>query len=208
MKCYIFSRVQTQDIEYLGNIDFSKEFVICADGGYDFARRLGIVPDVWLGDGDSLKSKNIEAKETIKFPPEKDNTDTDLAVELALERGFKEIVILGGIGGRIDHEFSHFCLLKKILENGAKGYLIDSRNEVTMENGPFSVYPGEKKYISFFPFGGDVEGFSVEGLKYKAENVTLKSDMTLAQSNCFEEGGRQAKVSFKSGFLLVIRAND
>lgn len=207
MRCYIFCSAQVESYDFMRKIDFSDGFVICADGGYAHAKALGIVPDLWLGDGDSLFEPDVAAKEKITFPEKKDYTDTDLAVMTALERGYTDIVMLGALGGRLDHEFSHFCLLKKILNAGGRGVLLDEKNEITMEKDDFIVYPNDKKYISFFPFGGDVENFSVKGLCYEAENMCLKCDSVQASSNCFD-GYKSGMVSFSSGYLLVVRSND
>ncbi len=207
MRCYVFCSAPIEDYGYLDKYDFKKGFVICADGGYKHAKKLGIVPDLWLGDGDSLGMCEIDSKEKLVFPVKKDYTDTDLAVTEALKRGFDEILIFGALGGRLDHEFSHFCLLKKILDNGAKGFLINSKNEITMENKSFTVFPDDKKYISFFPFGGEVADFSVKGLCYEAENMTLKCNQVQASSNCFD-GNKRGKISFSDGYVLVIKSND
>ena len=207
MICYIFCSAPIENYDYLQKFDFEKGFVICADGGYLHTERLGIIPDLWLGDGDSLNKNRITAKETITFPAKKDYTDTDLAVTEALRRGFKEIVILGALGGRLDHEFSHFCLLKKVLESGAKAVLINEKNEITMENKNFTVHPDGKKYISFFPFGGDVTDFSVKGLCYDAEGMHLECNKVQASSNCFDDG-KPGEISFSSGYVLVIKSND
>lgn len=207
MICYIFCSAPIENYDYIKKYDFEKNFVICADGGYMHAEKLGIVPDLWLGDGDSLISSRVVAKETITFPAKKDYTDTDLAVTEALKRGFNEIVILGALGGRLDHEFSHFCLLKKIIESGAKGFLLNEKNEITMENKPFAVYPEDKKYISFFPFGGDVTDFSVKGLLYETEGMCLQTHKVQASSNSFV-GNNSGEIRFSSGCVLVIKSND
>lgn len=207
MRCFIFGSAPIESYDYLENTDFSDSLIICADGGLKHAAALGLTPDVWLGDGDSLSSAEVCVKERYTFPVRKDNTDMDLAIELALKKGCKDITILGGIGGRRDHEFSHFCLLKKILENGAKGRFIDEKNEITMEDKSFTVYPDNKKYISFFPFGGDVTNFSVKGLRYEAEGMQLSCSKVQASSNCFDGEGA-AYITFDSGFVLVIRSND
>lgn len=207
MRCYIFCSAEIEDYGFLSDADFENSLVICSDGGYKHAKKLGIVPDVWLGDGDSLSDKDIAAGEKLTFPVRKDNTDTDLAVELALERGCRDIVILGGIGGRLDHEYSHFCLLKKILKNGGRGTILSSKNEITMENKSFRIYPNDKKHISFFPFGDEVRNFTIKGLKYTADNMTLTNDEVRASSNSFD-GAEYAEISFTSGCVLVIRSND
>ncbi|MBO4940648.1 MAG: thiamine diphosphokinase [Clostridia bacterium] len=207
MRCFVFCSAQIDSYDFLKSFDFEKSFIICADGGYKHTQKLGLVPDLWIGDGDSLKNGHIAAKEIIAFPPQKDNTDTDLAVMEALRRGYKDIIILGALGGRLDHEYSHFCLLKKILDNGGRGTLLDSDNEITMENKRFSVFPDDKKYISFFPFGGDVNDFCVKGLYYETENMHLVSGEVQASSNCFVDE-KIGEISFSSGYILVIRSND
>ena len=207
MRCYIFCSAPIADYKFLEKYDFQNDFVICADGGYVHAKKLGIIPDLWMGDGDSLIGSAIVTKEKKCFPVKKDNTDGDLAVMEALNRGFDEIIIIGALGGRLDHEFSHFCLLKKILDNGAKGFLISEKNEITMEKENFTVEPDGRKYISFFPFAGDVENFTVRGLCYEAENMHLACNEVHASSNCFD-GDKVGKISFTSGYVLVIRADD
>lgn len=207
MRCFIFCSAPIENYDYLKKYDFENSYVICADGGYVHAEKLGIVPDLWIGDGDSLLNSKVITKERLTFPVKKDNTDTDLAVMEALERGYKDIIILGALGGRLDHEFSHYCLLKKILDKGGRGVLLNEKNEITIENQSFRVFPDGKKYISFFPFGGDVEGFSVRGLCYEAENMKLLCGEVQASSNCFD-GETPGEISFSKGYVLVIRSSD
>ncbi len=207
MKCYIFASAKIESYEYLKKIDFSDSLVISADGGIAHTERLGIKCDVWLGDGDSLNTADVFATEKISFPVKKDNTDTDLAVELALGRGCNDITVIGGIGGRLDHEFSHFCLLKKIADKGAEGRLINDKNTITIKNNSFMVYPDGRQYISFFPYGGSVENFSVKGLKYEAEGLTLECNKAQASSNSFI-GNTPGKITFDKGCVLVITSDD
>ncbi len=207
MKCFIFSSGKIESYSWLETLDFADAFIICADGGIRHAKRLNIDADVWMGDADSLEDSEINAKKIIRFPAKKDNTDTDLAVMYALEYGFKDISIIGALGGRLDHEFSHFCLLKKILDNGGKGFLLDEKNVVTMENKSFEADDIGKKYISFFPFGGDVEKFSIQGLLYEAENIMLDCGQVVASSNQFVKG-KKARVTFEKGCVLVIYSDD
>ena len=207
MRCFIFSSAVIEDYKWLEKMDFSDSFIICADGGIKHAKELGLIADVWMGDGDSYTEGTPFAKEIFTFPPQKDNTDTDLAVMLALDRGFKDITLIGCLGGRIDHEFSHFCLLKKIVDNDGEGLILDRKNCVMMKKNSFILKSCDKKYVSFFPFGGDVTAFSVKGLKYECENIRLKCGEVQASSNCFEEG-KAASIEFNSGYVLVICSDD
>ncbi len=207
MRCYIFCSSKIENYDFLKDFDFENSLIICADGGYKHAKKLGIKPNVWLGDGDSMNGEEINTEEKITYPTRKDNTDTDLAVELAISRGCDKIVILGGIGKRLDHEFSHFCLLKKICDLGASGFLIDEKNEITMKKDGFRLYPNDKKYISFFPYGGEVRNLSIKGLRYEASGINLECGKVQASSNCFDDADF-AEITFDSGYLLVMRCSD
>ena len=85
--------------------------------------------------------------------------------------------------------------------------MLDEKNEITMKDKNFLHYPNDKKYISFFPFGETVNNFSIKGLCYEAENMTLECGEVRASSNCFD-GGDVAEISFENGYVLVIRSND
>ncbi len=188
--------------------EYQGDLILCADGGLRHAQRLGVMPDCIIGDLDSGIDAYPDSVAHRVYPAEKDVTDTQLCIDYAIEHGCEEIILLGGLGGRLDHEFSHYALLLYGLEYGVRVRLVNGQNEIWMENRPFTLGPTEKPYISFFPFGGDVEDFSVRGLKYQAENMTLRCGMVQASSNQFD-GGQEAVVSFrKGGNLLVMRCKD
>lgn len=210
MKSIIFSSAVISDYSYLNNIDFSEYLIICADGGYMHAMRLGITPDVIIGDNDSW---NIQYPDTIKSykysPDDKDKTtDTNLAVDYAIDHGCDEIQIHGGIGGRIDQEFTHFCLMKYAIDKNVTLKLIDDINEIWMENKSFDLPPtSNKKYVSFFPYAGIVENVSIKHFKYEAENLTLNPGLVQASSNEFLDN-RVGRVEFDDGVIIVMLCND
>ncbi len=185
----------------------NSSLIICSDGGFHHANKLGITPDVVIGDFDSSDIKLSKNTKQIIYPPEKDHTDTNIAIDYAIEQGCNEILIYGGFGKRLDHEFSHFSLLLYGLNKGIKIKLINQHNEIFMENRSFSLKRNNKKYVSFFPFGGDVMNFSVSGLKYEAKDITLDCGLVQATSNEFTDCDI-ATVSFSSGNVLVILCND
>lgn len=188
--------------------EYQEALILCADGGYRHAERLGIVPDYIIGDLDSGVEEYPKSVAHKIYPKEKDATDTNLCVDYAIDQGCEEIILLGGLGGRQDHEFSHYILLYYGLKRGARIKLIDGAHEIWMENKPFVLYPDDKKYISFFPFGGDVHGFTIKGLKYQAENICLSCNQVQASSNQFD-GEEQGEISFQSGgVILVMRCKD
>ncbi len=209
MKAIIFSSAAIADYRYLEGRDLGGDIVICADAGYKHALRLGVVPDIFLGDNDSFAAEIPPGVERVIYPPEKDKTDTNIAVDYAIGRGADEIVLIGGIGGRIDQEFTHFCLMKYALKRGVRLKMIDDINEIWMENRPFTLKKTDcrKKYVSFFAYGGSVKNFSVKGLKYETEGMSLDSGLVQASSNEFAEADT-AEISFDSGTVLVMLCDD
>lgn len=181
--------------------------VICADGGIRHAERLGVVPDVVIGDRDSSERPYPDTVLHFEYPPEKDATDTNLCLDYAMEHGCGDILLLGGLGGRLDHEFSHYSLLLYCLQKGVRARLVNGRNEIWMENRPFTLQRTEKRYVSFFPYGGPVEDFSVRGLKYETEHMTLDCGRVQASSNEFAMAD-EAHISFRSGVVLVMLCQD
>lgn len=183
--------------------EYQKDLILCADGGYRHAKRLGVIPDLIIGDLDSGLTEYPSEIASRIYPSEKDATDTNLCLDYAIEQGCNEVIIFGGIGGRLDHEYSHYALLLYGLKHGVRVRMVNGHHEIWMEDKPFSMEPNEKKYISFFPYGGDVEDFTVHGLKYEAEHMSLSCGQVQASSNQFD-GGDRAEVSFRDGGILLV----
>ena len=197
--CYIIAACK----DFAGRIEFSpdkKDIVIAADGGYDILTETQIIPDILLGDFDSIE--NIpEHKEIIKHPSEKDDTDTFLAYKLGFEKGYRNFVILGGIGGRIDHTIANIRTLSDIAENDGRGFLIGNEAILTVIKDSIEFPNTLNGYISIF---SNEKGTIVteKGLKYALDNATLSPSTTLGTSNEFV--GDRAEVSAKNGSLLVV----
>ncbi len=206
-RCIIFCG-GNMDTDRVWKAEYDRDFILCADGGFRHAQRLGITPDMIIGDLDSGIESYPDGIRHRIFPSEKDETDTNLCLDFAIENGYDEVLLLGGLGGRRDHEYSHYCLMYQALRRGVRMRMVSGTQEIWMENAPFVLYPNEKKYISFFPFGGDVNDFCVHGLKYEAEGMTLRCDRVQASSNQFD-GGDVAEIRFApGGTVLVMRCAD
>ncbi|MBO4898224.1 MAG: thiamine diphosphokinase [Clostridia bacterium] len=180
------------------------DFVICADAGARHLKSLNITPDVLIGDFDTLKDYP-EGIKRIEFPPEKDETDTSLAVDYAISKGYDEILVLGALGGRADHSLANVFLLKHILEKNAKGELFDGKNRVFLTDKDFTVSE-HGVYVSLFPLFSDIEGLTIRGMKYPLDDYKLPQGSSLCVSN--EVTDREAYISFKSGLLLVMICRD
>lgn len=107
MKSIIFSGAYIENYDYLSEINFDNYLIICADSGYKHAENLKIVPDVILGDNDSYLKKYPDNIKNLVFPPEKDFTDTHAAIDYAINNNAEEILIIGGLGGRIELSLIH-----------------------------------------------------------------------------------------------------
>lgn len=185
--------------------------IICADGGAVHARRLKAVPDLLLGDFDSISPGDFEHfrhqnTEIIRYPAVKDRTDSEIAVDTALDRGYENIVILGGLGTRADHSIANITLLKKIDDREAFGTLINEHNQIFYVTRSL-VINREKGYkLSLIPVSSKVEGVNTSGLKFELSDSVMVYGQTIGISNEFVLD--KAEVSIKSGALLVIKSRD
>ena len=180
----------------------SGDFVIAADGGYYALISRGIVPDLVIGDFDSL-GYIPDHHNVIHSPAQKDDTDMMLAVKQGLMRGCDEFVINGGTGDRADHTFANYQVLSYIASQGARAYLVGAYMTATViKNSSITFRSAAKDYVSAFCFGSDAAGVSLRGLKYSLENATLTSTYPLGVSNEFI--GTESKVEVLSGTLLII----
>ncbi len=201
MKCYIFAGAP--DAKCSG-VKFDKErYVICADAGFRLAVKMGIRPDVLIGDFDTYQKKLPEDIEVIRHPAEKDDTDTMLAVKLALERGYNNIVICGGIGGRLDHTYANLQTLRYILKHGGSGELAGDGSFVTMQGPGVKVYSNMNGYyFSLFSYSDECKGVTASGFKYPLKNAVLKNSFPLGVSNHLT--GNAGVISLEKGVLLVM----
>lgn len=187
------------------------DYIISVDGGAGHLRKMGINPDILIGDFDSANSQDLDyyvnkGINVSKFPVEKDMTDSELAIEKVLELGATEVVFLGALGTRIDHSFANIMLLKKILDIGLRGSIADEYNELYMFDSNFSISKKEGRKLSLIPITEKVTGVSTRGLKYPLVNATMVLGTSWGISNEFEE--EVAFVSIDSGILLACLSRD
>ena len=197
-KCVIFCAAEFDSLLVpIGQADF----VLAADGGLRHPEKLNITPDGILGDFDSLGYVPESAK---VFPVEKDDTDAMLAVRLGLQRGFREFLIYGGLGGeRLDHTVANFQTLQFLADHGASGYLIGRDQLVTvLKNGALRFPAAAEGIVSVFCMGADAAGVTLRGLQYPLDSSTLTAGFPLGVSNHFL--GKPSEISVKEGSLLVI----
>lgn len=189
--------------------------LIAADRGLEFFMETGLTPDAAVGDFDSLSASGrkylatLESVQVKRLKPEKDDSDTQSAVDLALEMGAREILLMGALGSRVDHVLANLGLLTMGKERGADISILDANNYICLINSGTELRKDEQfgRFVSFFPVGGDVPGLVLEGFKYPLNGHYLTvSDSGLTVSN--EIIAEKAKVSFEKGSLLMIMSRD
>ena len=130
-KCMIIGASPILDGRVFQEFDPKDYFVICADGGYETALKLGLVPDLVVGDFDSAQKRPPASLRTLVLPVEKDVTDTMFAALKGLAKGLRDFVLLGCLGGpRFDHSLASIETLLYLRDHGAWGFLADERTKV------------------------------------------------------------------------------
>ncbi len=178
------------------------DLIIAADAGYLHLEKLGIEPDILLGDFDSMELP--EDRQALIYPVRKDDTDTMLAVRLGFEKGYNEFVIYGGLGGeRTDHSIANIQSLGFIAEHGGRGTLVGDGEVFTLiSDSEIVISSQEGKIFSVFAFGGKAEGVTIEGSQYDVKNAELSPFFPLGVSNKFKE--TRVKIKVENGCLLII----
>jgi len=181
------------------------DYIVCADGGIVFAQKSGIVPDCVLGDLDSVdevgKEYNFE-----RFPKEKDDTDTMLCLKHGLSKGYSDFLIVGGVGGRLDHTVANLQTLAYAKEHGAEAELRsrDAVCRIIFGSESIEIEKKDGFYLSLFAYSDNCDGVSVSGTKYELDRGKLDNTFPLGVSNEFVD--EKAKVSLEKGKLLIILA--
>lgn len=197
--CYIVGACAAGKISFA---DSGAAFVIAADGGLAALEEQGICPQLVVGDFDSL-GHIPQGENVLRFPPEKDDTDTMLAVKLGLERCCDTFVLYGCTGGRPDHMYANLQTLRYLAGQGGRGYLVgDGWVSCVICGDALSFPSGMKGTVSVFCPDGAAEGVTLRGLKYSLEDSLLQSDFPLGVSNQFT--GEKADIRVNSGSLLVM----
>ena len=179
------------------------DFVLCADGGYAHALAVGIKPDIVIGDGDSLSNANVPSELMLRVPVEKDDTDTMLCIRYAIKEGFTECVIVGGIGGRLDHTIANLQTLAFAYGHGMRATLCDAQNTVLLLGpGELALPRREGFTLSLISYTARCEGVTIHGVHYPLRDALLTQTFPLGVSNAFE--AEHAHISLRKGLLLIV----
>lgn len=193
-------------------------YCIAADKGLETAYKMGIKVDYILGDYDSVDSYILDMyknnTEVVTYPPEKDYTDTHIAVKKGIEviKSMDSIddiclYVTGATGTRIDHTMTNIYVLNEALESGIKAYVIDEYNKVYIKDKTFKIGKSTQygKYVSFIPMTEQVE-LSLTGMKYTISQYVLTQGKSICQSN--EIVGDEAIITINGGKIVVVESHD
>ncbi len=197
---------------YLKKQLFSR--IIAVDGGLTAAMQLGITPDIIVGDFDTVEPAVLAVFRRMEHivwdvhSPEKNETDTELAIRRALALGCDHAVILGATGGRLDHMIGNIHLLYPCLQSGMETELLDPQNRVYLIDSPRSFHRDALwgPYLSFLPLTEQVRGITLKGFRYPLTDRDIEIGTSLCISNELEE--ETASISFTEGVLIVVESRD
>ena len=185
--------------------------LIVVDGALTTTHQLGISPDYIVGDFDTVDNHLLEFYDNtiiLRHPPEKDQTDTELAIETALQAGCTGLLFFGATGSRLDHSLANIFLLQGLLEQGLDAEILNENNRLYLKNKSFILQ--RKKtwgdYLSLLPLTETVEGVTLTGFKYPVEHLTFFRERTLGISN--EITQEEARVEFQKGIFIVVESRD
>lgn len=183
------------------------DLVICADGGYDAAVRWGIRPDLVIGDFDSMPLSHVADTPVIRLPVHKDDTDMVVCLREGRARGYREFLLAGCLGGRLDHTLSNLQCLYDCALRGEQAWILDGQNRAAvLLPGAYElpVVPG--RYLSLIAWSERVKGICLKGTEWQLEDAELTNRFPLGCSNWIKED--PVTLSFTEGALLLSWSGD
>jgi len=196
------------DPQYIRDQLREDDYIICADGGALHALKMGLQPDLVVGDLDSLPAAAAgrlkeQGVKILRFPAEKDHSDLELALERAVALAPAEILLTGVLEGeRLEHTFGNLMLLMIPLRAGIPAQIIDEKRRIYLVDSELTVTGRPGDYLSLFPLTAVVDNVKTEGLKYPLKGEKLYFGSTRGLSNEFIAA--TARVTAGAGLLLVI----
>ncbi len=211
MKVIIFSNGLIHDYNFIWNNILQEDIIICCDGGIKHTKKLNIIPHYILGDLDSAPKDLVEYYKGLnvkfkKFNSEKDETDTEIGINFAIELGAVHIDLYGCMGTRFDHTLSNAHNLMIALNKNVNARIINEHNSITLINKSIILLGKKGQTISLIPLTTEVTGITTTGLKYPLNNATLTIGASRGISNIVEDD--TAQITIKSGYLFVIQTTD
>lgn len=211
MKAVIFANADIYDYSFCEKYLENTDIIISCDGGMRHTKKLGIVPNYILGDFDSAEPDVIKYYKDMEiefrqFPEKKDETDMELSLGLAIDINADDIVIMGGIGSRLDHTLANVHLLYTALKKGVRARLVNENNCAELIDSSIEIDGEKGDIVSILPISMTVKGITHIGMEYPLNNAELSIDSPRGISNVML--GDKAYTTISEGLLLVIKSRD
>jgi thiamine pyrophosphokinase len=213
MNAVILGNGSYTDYEFYKNYlaTYPADIIICADGGIKTALKLGILPNVLLGDFDSVTKAEIAGfKDKIKIIPfekRKDYTDVHLCMKYAIENNHRQITLFGVLGTRADHSLVNVYLLKYALDNQANAKIVNEFNEIFLLNNFIRLNGVKNKTISVLPYTDKIEGICLKGMSYPLVNATMTKENPYGVSNYAVEDTVEINISGGTAIIVITQDN-
>lgn len=209
-KCVI---IASGPIEHLTEMrdHFDDAYIISVDGGLHHLDILNIKPDVIIGDFDSIDHKLLDRYKQYgipiyKHPTKKNATDSELAIDYAIELDPKVVVMMGMTGNRMDHAITNIHLLKRFWKHDILAFVRDYYNQIYYCEGGITLHGNKGDLLSIVPISHEITNVKTSGLEYPLENETLYFHESRGVSNVFLE--HEVRIETGSGEFLIILSKD
>ncbi|WIV10810.1 thiamine diphosphokinase [Proteiniborus sp. MB09-C3] len=208
MKALIISNGDLSDISLAKYFD-DADIVICADGGARHLFNEDLVPDTIIGDLDSLDEEALNSFQKLgvnfeKYPTHKDKSDTELAIEFAIDKGATDITLLGATGSRMDHSLANILILYRLVNQNINAVIVDSHNEMFITKSLLKLDNKDGHFVSVIPLTDSK--VTLKGFEYDTNSVEFNFGSTLGVSNIIKD--EEGLIEIESGICLVIRSRD
>ncbi len=206
MRAFVFSGGEICH-KYIEERPEAGDLVIAADGGYKNATLMGVHINLLVGDFDSLGQIPDDVDDILQVPAEKNETDTQLAVRIALEKGADDLVIIASTSGRVDHAMSTLAILEELWEKRIPAHIVNGQNRVRfIRNSGTILVRSPYRYFSVLAADDKIKGVSIEGGKYPLVNKVIERKKQFAVSN--EITKNAALITVKKGGAYIVESRD
>lgn len=190
---------------------FDQAYIIACDGGVKHCRAMMIMPNIMVGDFDSANKEDAEFFENLgvlkeKFPVRKNETDMEIAINMAIDKNSTEIYIVGGLGRRFDHSLANVHILLRPVRLGIRTCLLDEYNIITLVEDSIDIVGEKGQTVSLIPLTTEVKGINTKNLDYALTNATMEIGHSLGVSNVMTDD--IATISVGEGVLILIMSRD
>lgn len=202
-RCVIVGGADIENYDAVCRKIRNDDYFIYCDSGLRHMEKLGVAPNLIVGDFDSHENPNLSF-ETIVLPREKDDTDTFFAAKEAVKRGFDEFILIGTVGGRLDHTLGNVSVLLYLFSLGKKAEMIDDYSEMQIVADKTVFVDSSYSYFSLLNITGEAEGITERNVKFPLENAKITCEYQYGISN-EALPGKNAEITVKKGKALLIK---